>query len=280
MKNLFTDVIPITSLFKMGFHKNYPKAVVYGPVFKGGLNMVDLTIEDGVRGITHFLHHMYSKDSIAKLIHISLQIMQLEADRGQDLFMDSSIYISYVTPTWITNLRSFMEQHNLRIRLKDPWKLTLQCENDQFIMEMFTVKKISSFKLFHLNCCRMYLNVLTLADITTADGLSIRQDIVECRLPRDRKSPLVWPNQPEPTPQQKSKWKAGLLSCMLKSASRELLQLTKLLLGQWLGTFMQKWKFRYSVSTQQLWEKRGHRWLIHEKVSSHRRFVQCMEVGY
>ena len=49
MKNLFTDVIPITSLFKMGFHKNYPKAVVYGPVFKGGLNMVDLTIEEGAR---------------------------------------------------------------------------------------------------------------------------------------------------------------------------------------------------------------------------------------
>ena len=105
--------------------------------------MVDLTIEQGLRGVTHLLHHMYSKDSIAKLIQISLRIMQLEASKGHDLLIDPCIVISYATSTWITNLRSFMEQHNLMIQLTNQLKLTLQCEKDQLIMEMFTAEKIS-----------------------------------------------------------------------------------------------------------------------------------------
>ena len=42
------------SLGKLGFNQNFPKAVVYGPSATGGLKMVDLAIEQGIRATENF----------------------------------------------------------------------------------------------------------------------------------------------------------------------------------------------------------------------------------
>jgi len=101
--------------------------------------------------------------------------------------------IPYVTaPKWITHLRPFMARHNFRITLSHPWEITLQSENDRFLLEIFSGGKISDFKLFHINCCCQYFQVMTLAGNATADGNSLCPETLECKRFRDRKSPLAF----------------------------------------------------------------------------------------
>ena len=80
-----------------------------------------------------------------------------------------------------------------------------------------TANKFVQF--FHLNCCRIYLQVVTMADIKTADGKQLRHTFLKCEKSRDRTSRMIWPNQSDPTDQQKADWKAALISsCLLKSS--------------------------------------------------------------
>ena len=64
-------------------------------------------------------------------------------------------------------------------------------------METFSESNISIFKLFHLNCCRIFPQIATVADIDTADWLRLRPEIFKCKKLKDRKSTLLWPNQPD-----------------------------------------------------------------------------------
>ena len=110
-----------------------------------------------------------------------------------------------------------MAQHNLRLEITDKCTLKPQCQHDRSLMEVFSASNISDFKLFYINCCRIYLQITSVADISTADGTKIRKEILSCRRIKDRKSSLVWPNQQEPTSQQKSDWKSALYKCLLQS---------------------------------------------------------------
>lgn len=68
--------------------------------------MVNLTIEQVIKGIQHFLHHLYAQDSIADMMRISIRLSQLESGRGEGILMHpEQSSILYLTPTWITNMR-------------------------------------------------------------------------------------------------------------------------------------------------------------------------------
>jgi len=67
-----------------------------------------------------------------------------------------------------------MAQHNLRLEITDKCTLKPQCQHDKSLMEVFSASNISDFKLFYINCCRIYLQVTSVADISTADGTPSR----------------------------------------------------------------------------------------------------------
>ena len=69
--------------------------------------------------------------------------------------------------------------------------------HDRVLMETFSESNISNFKVFHLNCCRIFPQIATVADIDTADWLRLRPEIFKCKKLKDRKSTLLWPNQPD-----------------------------------------------------------------------------------
>ena len=140
-------------------------------------------------------------------------------------------------------------------------------------METFSESNISIFKLFHLNCCRIFPQVATVADIDTADGLRLRPEIFKCKKLKDRKSTLLWPNQPEPTDHQKADWKSALTKCLLKAKTSVALCLHQCL-GKWTGPPAQMWKLFYSVSTKQLWQQTKTTWLLHRPMT-HNRWLTC-----
>ena len=83
--------------------------------------------------------------------------------------------------------------------------------NDAFIMQMVSDAQCwSQSKLMDINHCRLYLGVITLADICTADGRRIHKEAYGLSTRKFRSSLLNWPCVPEPSSVQKTTWRSFL----------------------------------------------------------------------
>ena len=76
--------------------------------------------------------------------------------------------------------------------------------NDRHIMNIFYSWGYNSKDLYLLNLCRLYLNVITVADISNFEGSHIDNDIMICKKARKRK--LIWPNQIYPPLRSRRLW--------------------------------------------------------------------------
>jgi hypothetical protein len=102
-------------------------------------------------------------------------------------------------------------------------------------MEYFLSQGYNAVQIGHLNRCRLYLQAITLAEITSADGACITPDILLGILLLDRKSNLKWPCQQRPPNSDWVLWAQALRLLQPRSTLAQPL-------GQWLTT-----------STHQLW---------------------------
>jgi hypothetical protein len=59
-------------LHKLGVSKAFPQGVAFGPKDLCGMTLLDMSVEQGVRGIQHFTDHLFSRDSVGNLILIAL----------------------------------------------------------------------------------------------------------------------------------------------------------------------------------------------------------------
>ena len=100
-------------------------------------------------------------------------------------------------------------------------------ENDVFLMDTF-IGQFSVSELKRFNCCRMYLQAMTLSDITTGDGNYISDEAWNGNLDPSRISQYSWPVTGDPYHEDWSLWKKALR--LLCSAQKTLQQP----LGDWL----------------------------------------------
>ena len=123
------------SLSKMGgYNQKFPKVLVYGTLSCGGLNMVNLIVEQGIWGLANLQQHWDAQDSISNMIRISIRASQLESGRIEDIMMHLGIKIPYLTTTWITNIRQFMAQHDLRLENTNAWTQASQSQHDRALI--------------------------------------------------------------------------------------------------------------------------------------------------
>ena len=123
-------------------------------------------------------------------------------------------------------MRNFMGKHKLQIETSNQWTVTPSCQHDEMIMKVLINKGVSNkYKQYHINACRMYLQVATISDISTADGTGIRHEIMDCTRIAQSNSRWEWPQQPEPTAMQKQDWQEALSKHFLTQGSKKLLQL-------------------------------------------------------
>ena len=80
-------------------------------------------------------------------------------------------------------------------------------ENDSSIMD--TIIKKTSFEpevLKEINRCRMYINAITIADLTEGNGNQVTQEVIKGRKDKFRTSKYKWLYLPRPP---ESAWKNG-----------------------------------------------------------------------
>ena len=105
------------------------------------------------------------------MIRQEIEFLQLTAGIRDPILGSKSSYkwLEWVEETWVTDVKLFLLGIGAGIVLKFQWHQKIQREHDSFLMDYILDecdKKLSQ----QTNRCRVFLQVLTVADITTPDG--------------------------------------------------------------------------------------------------------------
>jgi hypothetical protein len=220
---------------KLHLNRHTGRSIRYGPDLYGGLSLPHAYLLQSLGQINLLLGHLRAKDKTSKLILISMSHLQLlvgsdspflhlpfNKKREMDRTLTADINIEPCVPKKIT------------VTVKRAWLPTLQWKHDIMLMQFFISLNFNPTQLETLNRCRIYLQVISLSDITSADGSIIVPAILQGLRLTDRKSTLLWPTQQHP---KQSDW-------ILWSTALDHLQHNNLLtkpLTNWISPSHQSW---------------------------------------
>eukprot|EP00957_Ditylum_brightwellii_P190021 14466551-Ditylum_brightwellii.AAC.1 len=133
----------------------------------------------------------------------------MEVGTGNSLFSNKfETFVLCATDTWVKHTWNFMSTNNIVIEEGTP-NLKKQRENDKFLMEKFATAGYSGDELAMLNRCKIYLEILTTADMTTGDVRKILLSVLKGMKPLSE-HPLKWAPQSKPPAQAWKKWDHAL----------------------------------------------------------------------
>lgn len=209
---------------KMGYNRNMPREVVYGPQSLFGLGFHDYYIEQGAQQIATLVGHVRQDSETGRMLRIELQWCQVQAGTSTHLLADPSPAIDYIETCWIMSVRDFLRTYGLKIDLTFTNILAVQCEGDEFIMDALRTRGgCTHTELTKLNACRMWLQVARVSDISCALGHVIRADVLKGKDPTVYLASSIWPGQGRPPPSWWNLWRKKLKLVFIR---RRLLSVT------------------------------------------------------
>jgi hypothetical protein len=209
LSSVQTNLLGAT-LQKLGASSKTPTEIRHGPYELGGLNIMDLRTETGIARIKLFRDAIHSDSEVGRLILLSLKITQIEAGIKEPILEFPQITLPYISETWITSIRTFLDLHNIQVTLTETLKVRFNGKNDECIMNPEKLKGYSNQQQLDINLVRLYLRVITLSDMSHPDGNDIKQNMLHGeRDPHQetRRSTQGWPRQQQPSASQRRLWK-------------------------------------------------------------------------
>ena len=249
-------------LSKMGFNRHFLRSVVFGPSELGGIALCHIPTEQGIHQILYILEHVYNTTIAGQLIMMAVQYTQLEAGTKALILTDTNPDISYVTASWVTSVRDFLRNNQISLEFSESWNCNLSRQGDGFLMDIFRQSgQFSLLDLRHLNAIRLYLQVTTISDITSADGTAITKEAYSGNIQTDRQSKWSWPRQSKVTESQKRLWGKALRTHLLKSQNPRkdgtINYHLKDTLGKWINATNQWWRYYYDPKSHMLLKMMG-----------------------
>jgi hypothetical protein len=107
---------------KIGMNKHTPRAIIYGPRYRGELGLQSLDEKQAILHFELFQGHIRQNDDIGKSLHVQTSTQQLEVGCGQ-LFLntDPNVYCYSTEPTRLSFLWRKCFKYKIRITLKNAW---------------------------------------------------------------------------------------------------------------------------------------------------------------
>ena len=194
------------------------------------------------------MHTCDKDDEVGRTLQVSIDHLQLQAGTSWPvLSRPGKKQRHYVDPCYASHTWEFLDSINSHIRLEPDLWIRPQRERDCFIMEdAANLPGIKPIELVHTQRVRLYLNVTTLADITTSDGKEICDWATKVH-ENPRKSTHRFPRQDKPlSPQVLATWRNVIHRCY---ASQQAPKLDNPL-GPWhKGRISQAWNTVYEPET-------------------------------
>ena len=90
---------------KLGLNRHTPKALLYGPLSRGGLNYPQFKTIQTTRSITYMIKQLRWNKDIAKDIRISIEATQLMSGIERPIMEDVETLVKYLEGTWLLTIR-------------------------------------------------------------------------------------------------------------------------------------------------------------------------------
>jgi hypothetical protein len=193
-----TSMVMAALLPRLHVNRHTARCIIFGPEHYGGLSLPNIYITQGIDKLRLFLGHLRTQDRTGQLINMDMTYLQLLSGSGQFFLNQSEKAFRWLDPGWLQSLWAFTSRYSLTFLYPNGWIPTKSRENDLFLMEEFFKQHIPVAHMRILNRCRLYLQVITLSDISTADGHTILPEIKQGIWLEQRKSNLLWPTQCDP----------------------------------------------------------------------------------
>ena len=208
-------------LQKLGYSSKLPTAIRHGPVEMGGLDLIDLRTEIGISTIQYMRDAIYKGSEAGKLILLNLKYSQIESGIAEPLLEHPHIHVPYLTSSWLMSVRQFLYLHNMTITVTDQLHIETRGTSDKCIMNPDALQGYTGPQTKDLNLVRIFLQVITLSDMSTVDGIDACPfNSQGNRRPGKRMRTTTWPRQEEPTQQQKSLWKKYIESNYIRYGTK------------------------------------------------------------
>ena len=199
-----------------------PRAVVYGPTILGGMEIMNLKVEQPTINLKTTIGHLRRRDRMAEMIISTLFDIQIEVGILESIFLRNPNEFPHITQNmrWIYTWRMSVE---IRAKLKvwDEWLPKSKYSNDRNIMEAAIKDAYYGgryrYRLVSVNRCRLYIKAVFISDLLSDDNLTIRREYLDAS--------MICSNHPfhfhpvrKPTKLEWAEWKAFIFRNFLTGA--------------------------------------------------------------
>jgi hypothetical protein len=134
----------------------------------GGMSVPEFWPIQGSTKNKLLIGHLWKSDLVGNNISVKLDCLQLQAGTSwRVLSREGKLVRSYMDKCQASQLWEFNDTCGLTVQQEDKAWMLPQWEHDQFIMEALTdLLQATMAWLQGAQCCHLYLQVTTLADIT------------------------------------------------------------------------------------------------------------------
>jgi hypothetical protein len=198
---------------KLHLNRNTARSIIHGPFLYGGMNLPSLYTLQCLNQIKFLLGHLRACDKTCKLILIAhgyLQLLIGTMTNFLNLPFHQTKFLG--VSSWLTSIWQFMDHQKIQLEIVQAWLPPTPKGNDFNLMDYFLASNMSQSHLQSINRCRLYLQLLNLSDMVSADGCCIIPHVLQGHKLTDRKSTLAWPNQQRPPKADWTIWSRALQS--------------------------------------------------------------------
>ena len=159
---------------KCGYNRNTKREILYGPLEYGGANFRHLYLHQGVGQVTAFMRHWRQRSATGQLMRCALAWTQMTAGTSYSILKNVTTALPHLESKWLSSLRTFLASIKASLIVDDPGIPPLQRVNDRYVMdEILASQQFTPAQLRRLNYCRLYLQAVTLADLTVSNGCQL-----------------------------------------------------------------------------------------------------------
>ena len=173
----------------------FPRAVVFGSTSFGGMGWDSMFSIQLYEKVKYFTRNVRIRSRLGNLIQAATETAQIFAGISSNVLNTNTKWSQWCPLTWITSLSIGLQSIDAGIDTNFMIMKPIR-EYDRNLMDIFYGWQYTTLDLKQLNMCRVYLQVVTVADITSMDGTTLEHQYIDCK--KTRKSTLTWPNQVEP----------------------------------------------------------------------------------
>jgi hypothetical protein len=236
----------------------FPHAILFGGARFGGFGLPNLYTAQGYGQLKVLVEHLKLADETGQLIRISLSHLQIHIGSVTPVLrLAFAPYAKWIDNSWLTSICKHATLLSIEIEIGDQWIPTGSRVHDAMIMDMVLQYNFSPNSLRQINMCRLYLQVLAISDIVSADGFSLLPMAVKGERDSHRVGKLHWLQQQCPPDAVWAPWNLFLYHVSTRGRLHQSL-------GDWIVTPHQQWEwythlrlqsiFHFSMETKQ-WQE-------------------------